>query len=92
MVSEPSIATAAALALYVTWREVVPRLANGKANGRAGQQSVDFWKLEFRQAQQESMERVLVPKFDHQIAIFEEIRGHMQKTNEALAVLLAKKR
>jgi len=97
MIGDPSgLATAAAFALYVTWKEVIPRLAargpNGRRNGSAGAQSVDFWRMEIRQAEQEAMTTVLVPKFDQQIAIFEEIRGHMAKANEALAVLLAKKR
>jgi hypothetical protein len=87
MVINPGeIGTAAALALYITWREVVPRLLGNRNGAR---------QYELRESHREWMEswmdKSLSPKFDQQIAIFEEIRGHMQKSNEALAVLLARK-
>jgi hypothetical protein len=91
MTTQFNVGVTAAVALWFTWREVIPRIWNMKANGngKAGMQSVDFWKNEFRTAQRGALEEVLIPKFDQQICILSEIKLYMADSNKALAVLLA---
>jgi hypothetical protein len=88
--SPTGIGAMAAVALWFTWREIIPRLIGpGRRNGVAGMQSVDFWRNEFRTGHREVLEEVLIPKFDQQIGILSEIKSYMADSNKALAVLLA---
>jgi hypothetical protein len=72
------------VSIWFFWREILPRIRNGRKNGITAQAHLDIEKIF-----DESLDKKLAPKFDTQIAILNELKQSSKETRDGVVRLVA---